>query len=62
MDTREKLPALASGNAVAMPDVRRARLATDLHRAARSADSSWRKVGAEVKASRLGGTGAQRTH
>jgi hypothetical protein len=55
MDTREKLPALAPGNAAAMPDVRLARRATDLHRAARSADGSWRKVGAEVKASLLGG-------
>ncbi len=54
MDTREKLPAFTPGNAAAMPDVRLARRATDLHRAARSADSSWRKVGAEVKPSRLG--------
>jgi hypothetical protein len=38
-----------------------ARRAADLHRAARSADGSWRKVGAEVKASRLAGTGAQGT-
>src|SRR3954468_5113802 len=61
MDTRAKLSALAPGNAAAMPDVRLARRATDLHRAARSADDSWRKVGAEVKVT-LGGTGAQRTH
>ena len=54
MDTREKLPPLAPGNAAALPDVRLARRATDLRRAARSADGSWRKVGAEVKASRLG--------
>ena len=54
MDTREKLPALAPGNAAAMPDVRLARRATDLHGATRNADGSWRKVGAEVKASRLG--------
>ena len=62
MDTREKLPAFAPGNAAAMPDVRLARRATDLHRAARSADGSWRKVGAEVKAFTPWGTGAQRTH
>ena len=54
MDTRKKLPAFAPGNAVAMPDVRLARRAIDLHRAARSADDSWRKVGAEVNALRLG--------
>jgi hypothetical protein len=54
-------PPLAPGNVAAMPDVRLARRATDLHRAARSADDSWRKVGAEVKVT-LGGTGAQRTH
>src|SRR3954462_13965182 len=45
----KKLPALAPGNAAAMPDVRLARRATDLQRAARSADGSWRKVGTEVK-------------
>jgi hypothetical protein len=59
---REKLLAFTPGNAAAMPDVRLARRAPDLHRAAGSADGSWRKVGAEVKAPRLGGTGAQRTH
>jgi hypothetical protein len=62
VDTRAELPSFTPGNAAAMPDVRLARRASDLHRAARSADGSWRKVGAEVKASRLGGTGAQRTH
>ena len=46
MDTREKLPPLASGNA-AMPDVRLARRAADLHRSAGSADGSRRKVRAE---------------
>src|SRR4051794_9148211 len=35
-----------------MSDVRLARRAVDLHRTARSAYGSWRKVGAEVKASR----------
>jgi hypothetical protein len=49
MDARKKLPALAPGNAAAMPDVRLARRTAHLHRAARSADGSWRKVGAQVK-------------
>jgi hypothetical protein len=35
------------------PDVRRARRATDLHRAARSADGSRREVGADMKASAI---------
>src|SRR3954452_5892818 len=52
MGTREKLSALAPGNAAAMPDVRLARRATDLHRAARSADGPRRKARAEVKAAR----------
>jgi hypothetical protein len=51
--TREELPALAPGIAAAVPDVRLARRAADLHRAARSANGSGRKVGAEVNASRL---------
>jgi len=38
------------------------RRAVDLHRAARRADGSWRKVGAEVNASRPGGTAVQRIH
>jgi hypothetical protein len=45
MDTREKLPALAPANAAAMPGVRLARRAAGLHRDARSAGGSWRKVG-----------------
>jgi hypothetical protein len=51
MDARTKRPALASGDAVANPDVRLARPATDLRRTARNADGSWREGGAEVKAS-----------
>jgi hypothetical protein len=51
LDARTKRPALAPGDAVANPDVRLARPATDLRRTARNADGSWREGGAEVKAS-----------